>query len=230
MAASGLGSFRPRRTLFGAVGTEKETRFMPTRARHPTGWRRLPWLWRGVARRAARRWAVDLSSSDDWMLLDTETTGTGAAAEVIQVAVLHPSGTTLFEACARPEGAVPPAAQAIHGLSAALLTPALPFHELHRPLSLLLSGRRVVCFNAAFDARLLRQTAARYGLASPEVRWDCAMLAYASFRGDWSAERGDFRWHRLPGAAHGAAADCRATLDLIRHMASDPPRPWWRFW
>jgi hypothetical protein len=67
-------------------------------------------------------------------------------------------------------------------------------------LAVLLSGRRVACYNAAFDARLLAQTAARYGLApldALEVQWDCAMVAYSWFVGEWSRERRDFRWHRL---------------------------------
>ena len=191
--------------------------------RGPLWWRRL------AARRTARRWAVELLRTDGWLLLDTETTGTGPAAEVVQVAVLHPSGATLFEACAHPQSAVPAAAAAIHGLTDDLLRAALPYNAVHRVLALLLAGRRVVAFNAAFDARVLSQTAARYGLEPPDANWDCAMLAYACYMGEWSRERGDFKWQRLPAAAHGAAADCRATLDLIRHMAADD-RPWWRFW
>jgi DNA polymerase-3 subunit epsilon len=101
-------------------------------------------------------------------------------------------------------------------LTDALLAPALAYDAVHRALAALLSGRRVVCFNAAFDARLLAQSAARDGLVPQYVRLDRAMVAYAWYRGEWSRERRDFTWHRLPGAAHGAAAGCRATLDLIQ--------------
>ena len=196
-----------------------------------TDWRRVPALWRALAaRRSGRLWARDLVSTDDWLLLDTETTGTRGNAEVVQVAVVHPSGSTLFEACVRPQEPMPPEAAAIHGLGDELLRGALPFPIIHQALVALLEGKRVVAYNAAFDARLLSQTAKRYGLGPLEVSWDCAMLAYASFNGEWVAERGSFKWPRLPGAAHGAAADCRATLELIRHMARRPDSPWWRFW
>ena len=188
----------------------------------PVWWRRI------VAQRRARRWAAQLLRSNGWVVLDTETSGVSREAEVVQVAVVHPSGTTLFEACFRPAGPVPAAAAAIHGLTDEVLEEALPYDAVHHPLRVLLEGRRVVCFNAAFDARLLAQTAAQRGLEPLEVEWDCAMLAYAAYRAEWAVERSDFKWHRLPGAAHGAAADCRATIDVIREMAA--PRPWWRFW
>ncbi|HET7771076.1 MAG TPA: 3'-5' exonuclease [Chloroflexota bacterium] len=203
------------------------SRFMPFAER--TNWRRVWSWWRPrAARRAAREWALDLVRSGGWVVLDTETTGLGRDGEVVQVAVVHPSGLALFDACVHPTGPVPAAAAAVHGLTDDLLELAAPYAAVHHALAALLTGRRVVCFNAAFDARLLEQTAARHGLPPIDAQWDCAMLAYASYRGEWSDERGDFRWPRLPGAAHGAVPDCRATLDLIRQMAV--PTPWWRFW
>ena len=194
-------------------------------------WRRVPSWWRTFAApRAARRWARELLASDGWVVLDTETTGTRKDAEVVQVAVLHPSGATLLEACARAQLPMPADAAAIHGLTDELLAAALPFDVVYAALSRLVSGKRIVAYNAAFDSRLLAQSAARHGLEPLNASWDCAMLAYASFRAEWVEQRASFKWHRLPGAAHGAAADCRATLELIRQMAAPARRPWWKFW
>ncbi|HEU5315527.1 MAG TPA: 3'-5' exonuclease [Chloroflexota bacterium] len=92
-------------------------------------------------------------------MLDTETTGTRSDAEVIQFAVLHPSRTTVLEACVRPQGDVPAEVTAIHGLIEEMLRDAPSYDVVHRTLEPLLTGKRVMCFNAAFDACLLRHTA-----------------------------------------------------------------------
>ena len=209
------------------AGAVFRSRFTPFGQR--TNWRRMWAWWRPhAARRAARAWAADLLRSSGWLVLDTETTGLGRDAELVLVAVVHPSGQALFDACVRPSGPVPAAAAAVHGLTDDLLALAAPYAAIHPALSALLAGRRVVCFNAAFDARLLQQTGARYGLPPIDAQWDCAMLAYAAFKGEWSDERRDFRWPRLPGAAHGAVPDGRATLDVIRTIAAPTAR--WRLW
>ena len=59
----------------------------------------------------------------------------------------------------------------------------------------------------------------------------CAMQAYADFYGEWSEERGRFRWQKLSAAArqmgvpvegaHRALTDCISTLGVIRSMADD---------
>src|SRR5687768_2243975 len=101
----------------GRAGTSPAgDRFVP-RAGPRTSRSLLPVWWQQVvARRRARQWAATLLRSEGWVVLDTETSGVNRDAEVVQVAVVHPSGTTLFDACVRPVGPVPAAAAAIHGL------------------------------------------------------------------------------------------------------------------
>jgi DNA polymerase III subunit epsilon len=85
-----------------------------------------------------------------------------------------------------------------------------------------------VAYNASFDERILRQTAARYGLRSPRARWECAMRQYARWINEWDERKQDYRWHKLPTVvlpgikAHTAAGDCRATLHVLRRMAGLP--------
>ena len=59
------------------------------------------------------------------------------------------------------------------------------------------------------------------------------MLEYARFVGVWMAYKGEYKWQKLPSAQHGAIADCRATLQLLKMMANTPfsavPRAWWQF-
>lgn len=49
------------------------------------------------------------------------------------------------------------------------------------------------------------------------------MLQYSRFVGEWMEDKRDYRWQRLPDAGHNAVADCRATLELVKMMATTPP-------
>ena len=57
-------------------------------------------------------------------LLDTETTGLGNRAEVVEAAVLDTTGAVRYEALRLPVGRIPWAASDIHGLTRAKLTAA----------------------------------------------------------------------------------------------------------
>lgn len=182
----------------------------------------------------AREWARALLARRDWVILDTETTGLGDDAEVIQIAVLAPRGATLLDALLRPTTPIPPAATAVHGIDTAMTEPAVTYAQIHDVLAYVLSNKVVIAYNAGYDARLLRQTAHRHGIPPLDLTWECAMKQYARFAGRWSRRRHDYAWQRLPlskrykGRPHQAIADCWATLELLERMAAAPP--WWQFW
>ena len=176
------------------------------------------------ARAAAVRWARDLLERPDWAILDTETTGLDRLAQVIQVAILGPDGSTLLDTLVRPHGRIPPDAIAVHGITDEMVASAPDYHEIHRRLESVLAGRTVVCYNAAFDSRMLHQTARRNDLAPLVMRWDCAMEMYARYVGR-PRTGGGYRWLPLPrgpeypGTRHQAIHDCLATLEVVRRMA-----------
>jgi DNA polymerase-3 subunit epsilon len=176
-------------------------------------------------REAARRWAQDLLGRSDWAILDTETTGLDGRAEVIQIGVLAPDGTTLLNTLLRPRGLIPYDAIAIHGITDAMVATAPAYREVQPTLFDLLRGRTVICYNAAFDRRMLEQTARRHEVPDLPVSWQCAMERYAQYLGQWSGRRGGYHRVSLPrGSSYGpdkhqALDDCLATLEVIRKMA-----------
>ena len=174
----------------------------------------------------AEAWACALfRSSDEWVVIDTETTGLDPSAEAVQIAVLTLSGTALLDTLVRPCGPIPWGASRVHGITDAHVADAPTYPELHAELSRLLERRRVVAYNASFDERILRQTAARHGLRAPRAMWECAMRQYARWRNEWDERKQDYRWHKLPVMAapgvkaHTASGDCLATLHVLRRMA-----------
>ncbi len=185
-------------------------------------------------KQSAVEWARLLLQRNDWVVLDTETTGLDAKSEVIQVAILSPDNEVLLNSYVKPTllKEIPAASTAVHGISMQMLAEAPTISDLLPRLEAVLEGKLIVCFNAAFDMRLLKQTIAM----SPgrgnylRLRSDCAMLAYSKFAGEWSDSKLDYKWQKLPSGDHSALGDCRATLSLIRQMAnfvriSEQPAP-----
>ncbi len=173
-------------------------------------------------RRRSIKWAQDiLASPQRYVILDTETTGLGKTAEVIQIALLDPTGRVLFDTFVRPlkRKSIPSDAARVHGITMKILKNAPSYPEIADQLVSLIQHRTVIAYNAECDARLLRQTAERNGGAIPTERWECAMLHYAQFYGEWNDDHGNYRWQKLPGGNHSALGDCQAVLAVLQKMA-----------
>lgn len=73
---------------------------------------------------------------------------------------------------------------------------------------------------AQFDAyhRLIREHASWW---RERVDWQCAMLEYSTFVGDWHDYYRNYRYQPL-GGGHRAVGDCRACLEVLQRMAATP--------
>jgi len=170
-------------------------------------------------------WARDLLNRSDWVILDTETTGLGVNAEIVQVAVVDHRGETLLDTLVRPLGKVTEEAAAVHGFRYWQLRNAPFFPSIYPDLLKALTPVpiTIVAFNAPFDQRMLAQTCGLYRLDPPNANWSCAMRQYSKFVGEWSKEYNNFRWQPLPGGNHSASGDVMAVYDLIHSMAKGQP-------
>jgi DNA polymerase-3 subunit epsilon len=176
------------------------------------------------ARWESIQWAQSLleAPGEHWLILDTETTGLGQDAEVVQIGVIDGCGKVLIDnlLCA-PSKPIPPEATAVHHITDDMVVGAPNFFERYKELARIVEGRIVVIYNKAYDTRLIAQSVARFSATIPltPLRWECAMLRYADFVGDWNEYHQNFRWPKLTGGDHSALGDCFATLEVIRKMA-----------
>lgn len=176
----------------------------------------------------ARKWLAQKP-----VFLDTETTGLDDQAEACQIAVVDHDGTVLLDTLVCPVHPIPAKTTAIHGITNADVVNAPTFVDIRGQLRDLLSSRLVVIYNAAYDLRILEQSARARGLEPhpSESTAACAMLWYADYRGQWDGYHQNNRWFKLETAcalervptdgitAHHAAADCELTRRLARAIA-----------
>lgn len=177
-------------------------------------------------RQDAAQWAANLlSNPTNWAILDTETTGFSQEAEIVQLSVLSPDGTTLLDTLVKPEGPIDPSAQDIHKITPEMLADAPTFPQIFQNLLDIVSTRRLVIYNAKYDLRIINQCIFRNLLAVPIIHADCAMLWYSQWVGEWNQRNQNYKWQKLPGGDHTALGDCRAVLKLIHQMSGQPQTP-----
>jgi DNA polymerase III subunit epsilon len=175
---------------------------------------------------AALRWLRALLL-DDFVVLDTETTGLGYRDEVIEIAVVGPDGATRFASLVRPRsGRIPPGATAVHGITMDHLVDAPSFGEAYDAVLEVARGRRVVAWNAPFDERMVRQSAVACGHRERLQGFECAMQAYAYVRGlrhgRAKLERAALESGLLTGMrqAHRSTDDALLTLQVLMRAAA----------
>lgn len=192
---------------------------------------------RGIATERAqwRQWARDILAQDDeWMIVDTETTGHGDA-DIIEFAAVTPSGRTLVDTLIRPRQSIPLFITELTGISEAMVADASPFAvAYHQVLLPQLASRKILAYNVSFDVPVIRKNISRHcGHEWQPVDSACLMRAYAHYRSErypaGHAHAGRLRVHKLADAcrqmgiahehAHRALGDCQVSALLLQAMA-----------
>jgi DNA polymerase-3 subunit epsilon len=181
-----------------------------------------------AARRAAAAWADRVLRDPYTVFLDTETTGLGRDAEVVDMAVVAGDGRVLLDTLVRPKRRIPEDATRIHGITDWQVQTAPSWAMVHGFLHPLLLGRRVVVYNAPYDRGVIDGCCAGDDLPPVATTWECAMREYARFRAEPNGRSGGYRWHKLDQACrafgitpggHRALADAFACRAVVAAMA-----------
>ena len=184
------------------------------------------------ARTKAITWAMGVMDDPRVIYLDTETTGFGPRAEIVDIAVVSAAGEVVLESLVQPTRRIPADATAIHGITNADVKDAPAWCDLYEDLLRVLAGRRIIVYNVIFDRQMVNQACDRYDLAAPAADWECAMRKYAGFYGNWDSGKRWYRFQKLERAVlafgaepggHRAAADAFACRAVVLGMAATPP-------
>ncbi|ELE1937016.1 3'-5' exonuclease [Salmonella enterica] len=165
----------------------------------------------------------------DPVFLDTETTGLDDTAQALEIGLVNARGETIFETRLKPTVGIDPAAAAVHGISDDELASAPSWPDIAPQLQYLIGRRPLVIFNANFDTRILKQTAAAHN--DPAGWLDtltvyCAMRLAAGYYGPTNrygtislasaTSQAGLNWS---GRAHSAVADAVMTARVVSDIA-----------
>lgn len=191
---------------------------------HNQGYHQQPVITANVVREKAVAWAKDiLSNPTNFVILDTETTGLGSNAEVIQIGLIDAAGNVLVDnQLIKPTVEIDEGAERVHRISNNMVGEAPTFAEFLPRLLEIINGRRIIIYNAHFDIRVLDQSARVHDVQFSTGDVHCAMIQYANFMQVPNANprRQGFRWLPLEGGDHSALGDCKAVLELLKRMGS----------
>ena len=165
----------------------------------------------------------ELVEREDVFILDTETTGFGERAEIIEIAMIDTTGKERFQSLCKPQRSIPKSATKVNKITDRMVADAKTWADIHGTVkNLFKQADFVLAWNAEFDKRMLWQTADRYGLA-----WENKYQLH-DLLSDYRKLRPDRLGHSLKEAcshegvprdenkAHRALDDCNSVLDMMR--------------
>lgn len=173
----------------------------------------------------------DMMKNEDYLILDTETTGL-RDAEACQIAIISNTGDTLLNSLVKTKRGIPRDAQRIHGISDETVKDAPTWLDLWPTVREIIASKHVAIYNAPYDLGVLRTSNRVWGIEEDPYTiirdsW-CAMIAFSPIYGEWNDYYGNYKWQRLSVAAeycgvpvidaHDAYADCQMTLGVCRWM------------
>lgn len=186
-----------------------------------------------------------------YVFLDTETTGVKDYDLIVQIAVCDQDGNKLLDELVRPalinpDGTtrtmlIPPESTKFHKLTDADVRNAKTFDQIIPLLLAAIGDLPIIIYNAEFDTRLIAQSAAALNLPDPlanRANIHCAMDAYAVHNDEWASWLGKHQPVKLSVAAkrhnievvnaHTALGDalmCLGVTKFLMQEYGDPTTP-----
>jgi DNA polymerase-3 subunit epsilon len=175
------------------------------------------------------KWATERLADSNTVIVDTETTGLPSRdpdTEICQLSITDNKGKPLFSMLLKPNKPMGDEVIGIHGITNEQVQFQPMFPQVAKIISFVLENKHVVCYNSAFDIKLLWSLFKKYELPVPKVTGiSCAMEEYSRWCGEWNTKKEDYKWQKLPNLsgmpAHDAYSDCVSTLKVMELMAKN---------
>lgn len=156
--------------------------------------------------------------SDQYVILDTETTGLDSTAEIVEISVIDMKGNKLYCSLVKPSLSIPKNVIDIHGISNDMVENAPVFKDVWNDVRNIIEGKILLIYNEAFDTRMINQSLNIYNITGIEFDTICIMELFKDYINS-------SRWVSLSNALyhmdikhdnfHNSLDDCFATLKLL---------------
>lgn len=166
--------------------------------------------------------AKELWERDNWVILDTETTGL-YEAEICEIAIIDKNKSVLLNTRIKPSQSIPKQATSIHGITNSAVANSPSFTDIYPQICKAIEGNTVIIYNSSFDLTILDYCCKLANLPLLKIDDECMMNLYSTFVGDWSDYHGNYKWQKLYGGDHSALGDCKATHDVFGEIAGSSP-------
>ncbi len=205
------------------------TLLLPGIGLNPAAQPKPPPVKKSVLRDDFAKLSVPHAPLTDVVIVDTETTGSGPGARLVELGALHVrDGKVIaqFQTLIDPEEAIPAYVIRIHGITNAMVKGA-PRAKLVLPAFLEFVGDRcLLAHNAAFDRGIIAQELLRVGMKRPDIPMFCSVrLARKVFPQAPNHKLSTLASYlKIPDPpSHRAIADCMTTVGVLVACATRHP-------
>ena len=160
----------------------------------------------------------------EYVVLDTETTGTMKADRIVEIALVAFKGDEVIEEWStliNPQRDV--GKTNIHGITASMVSSAPIFADVVNDIFRIINNRVLVAHNLGFDARMLIQEFSRANTQGDIGKGFCTMTAARRLLPPGKSSLADackeFGIKIID--AHSALGDCNMTMELFNHLFED---------
>jgi DNA polymerase III epsilon subunit-like protein len=136
-------------------------------------------------------WAASVLERDP-IFLDLETTSL-KPGKIVEISVISPRGSVLMNELVNPGIPISRGAAKTHGITNDMVSRCPPFEAFRPRVEELLEGRPCVIYNARYDEAFLEAE----GINIDKYTFECLMLKFAKFHGEWRDEGGGWQWKTL---------------------------------
>lgn len=164
---------------------------------------------------------------ENYIVIDTETTGISEQDEILQISIIDENGSTLLNEYCRPEHITEwPEAEKVHGISYKDVKNKPTLKELLPKISSIINSYDVIAgYNVEFDLNFVKRQ-------NPNIDWTTkrtydVMKAFAPIYGEFNEKYGTYKFKSLSVCAkyygyefhaHNSLEDCRATLHCLKSI------------
>lgn len=156
-------------------------------------------------------------NKNDYVILDTETTGLGYSDKIVEIGIIDLDGNELINTLVNPQMEIPMEATSIHHIWDSDVIDAPLLENIKDNIAAVLNDKKVLIYNSDFDIRILFQSG-----YDKYINSICLMNMYMDYINSesWVSLANAMSYEGIDDIQdHRAIGDCLCCLELIKKIA-----------